>query len=307
MNAFQRIWQTNTPDFLLAFIRIIFEPKVFKVRRKALLKQYKNVEMSVLPIEIQHGIIYLSQNPFTPFPYKWTKKYDTLMPEVIRDERQGCFYTLFEGKKMYFPKHFTHTHVIWTIRSISKEQDQLSPHRYLTENFQLEPDSIVVDAGVAEGNFALSVVEKARKLYLIECNSSWMEALKLTFGPWKEKVFFIEKYLSDEASPSTTTIDSFLVPESGCNYFIKLDIEGFEQKAISGMKQLFASGNPIKMNVCTYHHPNDCEEILATLKSLGFFCEVSEGYLIYFQRNEEPSFRKALIRAQKKFFYTIKD
>ena len=129
-----------------------------------------------------------------------------------------------------------------------------------------------------------------------------MVALRLTFEPWKEKVFFIEKYLSDEAGSSTISLDSILVPESGSNYFIKLDIEGFEQKALSGMKKLIASGNPIKMNVCIYHHPEDRREIEATLVSNGFSCEVSDGYLIYFQRKEEPAFRKALIRAGKPAF-----
>lgn len=302
MNALQRIWQTQAPDFLLAAIRIIFEPKIFKERRKALLKQYEEVDLATLPTEIRDGIKYLRRHPFTPFPFEWAQKYDTLIPEVFRDEAQGCFYTLFDGKKMYFPKHYTHTHVIWAIRSICKEQDPRSPHLYLTDDFLLEPGSIVVDAGVAEGNFALSVVEKAKKLYLIECNSAWMEALRLTFAPWKEKVVFVEKYLSDEVSPSTVTIDSLLIPEAGGDYFIKLDIEGFEEKALSEMKRLIASGNRIKMNVCTYHHPQDCKEIEATLTSNGFSCEVSDGYLIYFQRNEEPSFRKALIRASKKVF-----
>ena len=302
MNVIQRVWQTKAPDFLLAMVRLLFEPKIFKERRKALLKQYENVDLAALPTEIRNGINYLKTHPFSPFPFEWAQKYDILIPEVFRDEVHACFYTLFEGKKMYFPKHYTHTHVIWAIRSIFKEQDPQSPHLYLTDDFQLEPDSIVVDAGVAEGNFALSVVEKAKKLYLIECNPAWMEALRLTFSPWKDKVIFVEKYLSEEVGPSTISIDSLLVAEPGGKYFIKLDIEGFEQKALTGMQKLITSGNSIKMNVCTYHHPEDCKEIEATLCSHGFSCEVSDGYLIYFQRNEVPSFRKALIRAGKKVF-----
>jgi len=302
MNFFPRIWQTKAPDFLLAMVRIMFEPNIFKERRKALLKQYEEVDLATLPPEIRSGVNYLKTHPFTPFPFEWAQKFDVLIPEVFRDEVHRCFYSLFEGKRMYFPKHYTHTHVIWAIRSIYKEQDPQSPHLYLTDDFQLSPESIVVDAGVAEGNFALSVVEKAKKLYLIECNSAWMEALRLTFSPWKEKVVFVEKYLSNETGPSTISIDSLLIPEADCNYFIKLDIEGFEQKALSGMKRLFASGNSIKMNVCTYHHPEDCKEIGATLLANGFSCEVSKGHLIYFQRDEVPSFRKALIRAHKTVF-----
>jgi hypothetical protein len=181
-----------------------------------------------------------------------------------------------------------------------KEQDPLSPHLYLNYDFQVEPGSIVIDAGVAEGNFALSVVEKAKRLYLIECNTEWMEALRLTFAPWKEKVVFIEKYMSDIESDTTTSIDALVRPESGEKYFIKLDIEGFEQKALSGMKTLVASGNPVKIDVCTYHRQNDLKEIGAILQSCGFSYKVSDGYLLYFQTGEEPSFRKVLIRAGKK-------
>jgi len=300
MNTIHRIWQKLSPDFLLVFVRFILEPSDYKERRKAVLKHFRNFRNESLIPEISQGLKYLRFHKYSPFPYKWTQKYDNLLPEVIRDKTNQCFYILFEGEKMYFPKRFSHTHVIWTVRSILKEQDPLSPHLYLTGDFQVEPDSIILDAGVAEGNFALLVVDKAKRLYIIECESEWMEALKLTFAPWKEKVVFVEKYMSDEKSDTTTSIDTLLIPEEGEKYFIKLDIEGYEQKALSGMKKLVASGNHVKMNVCTYHKPGDFKEIEAILQSYGFSCQVSDGYVLYFQKGEEPSFRKVLIRAEKK-------
>jgi len=127
-----------------------------------------------------------------------------------------------------------------------------------------------------------------------------MEALRLTFAPWKEKVVFVEKYMSDIQSDTTVSIDELLSREDGENYFIKLDIEGYEQKALSGMKRLMESANPVKMNVCTYHHPYDLKEIQVILQSYGFTCQVSDGFVLYFQPGEEPSFRKVLIRAEKK-------
>lgn len=300
MNIVHRIWQKYTPGILLNSIRILFEPKHFRERRKALLQHFKRMDLSSLTMEQRDAINYLKKHPFTPFPFRWAQKYDNLMPKVYRDKKHNCFYALFDGKRMYFPKYYTHTHVIWSYRIILKEQDPLSPHRYLREDFQVEPGSIVIDAGVAEGNFALSIIEKAKKLYLIECNEDWMEALKLTFAPWEEKVSFIEKYLSDIPGPTTVSIDSLLIPQEGNKYFIKLDIEGFEQKALSGMKKLIASDLPIKMNVCTYHKPNDYNEIETFLHSNGFSCNGSQGSLLFFQPNEEPSFRRALIRAHKK-------
>lgn len=299
MNSLQRYWQMASPNFLLTYVRFLLEPERLKVQRKAVLNHFSKINDQSLATEIREGLKFLKYHKYTPFPYKWTQKYDNLLPEVFFDDNSQTFYAMFEGKRMYFPKSYNRTKVIWAVRSILKEQDAASPHLYLTHNFQVEDDSIIIDAGVAEGNFALSVVQKARKLILIECEPEWMEALKLTFAPWKEKVQFVEKYMSDSLSDTTVSIDSLVTPEPGNKYFIKMDIEGYEQLALSGMNNLLASGCHVKMNVCTYHRPNDLVEIKATLESSGFSCEVSDGYVLFFQPDEEPSFRKVLIRANK--------
>jgi hypothetical protein len=300
MNRIQRLWQKVSPDFLLVFVRFVLEPRSYKKRRKAVLAHFKNLDQNSLAPEIREGLKYLRYHKYTPFPYKWTQKYDRLVPDIFRDEANLCYYTFFDGKKMYFPRAFTLTNVIWNVRTIMKEQDPCSPHQYLNADFKVEPGCIVIDAGVAEGNFALSVVERIKRLYLVECDIRWMEALKLTFTPWKEKVVFVEKYMSDIQSETTTSIDSLISPIPGESYFIKLDIEGFEQKALLGMKLMVKSGNHVKMNVCTYHRPNDLTEIEAILQSYGFSYKVSDGYVLYFHAGEEPSFRKALIRAERK-------
>jgi hypothetical protein len=300
MNSLQRTWQKIAPNFLLVLVRFILEPKSYKNRRKKVLAHFRNVNHNTLPPEIHEGLNYLRWHKYSPFPYKWTKKYDNLLPEVYYDKPNKCFYALYEGKKMYFPVRFTRNYVIWALRTILKEQDKHSPHLYLTDDFQVDPGSIVIDAGVAEGNFALSVVDKAKRLYLIECEKEWIEALKLTFAPWKEKVVFVEKYMSDIQSDTTISIDTLINPKAGESYFIKLDIEGYEQKALSGMKQLVSGGNHLKMIVCTYHRPNDLNEIGAILKSYGFVSQVSDSYVLFFQEGEEPSFRKVLLRAEKK-------
>jgi hypothetical protein len=299
MNILRRTFQRITPDFLLVFLRFVLEPHSSKESRKAVLAHFKNIDKSTLPNEILEGLKYLRCHKYSSFPYGWAHKYDKSLPEVIIDKTNNCFYVWFEGKKMYFPNHLSHSEIIWAVRAAMREQDPESPHLYLPGDFQVEPGSIVIDAGVAEGNFALSVVETAKRLYLVECDQRWMEALKLTFAPWKEKVVFIEKFMSDEKGDTSISVDSLLVHEKGEKYFIKLDIEGYEQKALSGMKNLVASGNHIKVDVCTYHHPEDLKEIKTTLQSYGFIYHVSDGYVLYFQEGEEPSFRKALIRAEK--------
>ena len=298
MKTLQIIWQKIAPNGLVVFIRFLCEPQLYKIRRKAVLKFYKkNGENE--PVEIKEGLKFLKYHKFTPFPFKWTKKYEKLLPEVFRDETEQRFYVLFENKKLYYPQQFTKMMAVWGTRSILKEQDPLSPHLYLTPNFKIEPDSIIIDAGVAEGNFALSVVEKAKKLYLIECDPNWLATLKVTFAPWKEKVVFVEKYLSDINDETNITIDQLIQPDPKENYFVKMDIEGFEKKALAGMQKLISSAKFLKMNICTYHHPNDLSEIESIIRNYGFKWEVSNGYILYFQPGDDPTFRKALIRAEK--------
>ncbi len=299
MKKLQHFWRQLAPDELQGYIRFILEPKSYKERRVKVLSHFNKIDPDTFDPYIIEGLKYLKTNKYSPFPYLWTKKYDNLFVEVNMDKENDCFYVLFDGKRMYFPSHYTEKQVIWTVRSLYKEQDPQSPHLYLTNDFQVEPNSIVIDAGVAEGNFALSVVEKAKKLYLIECDAAWMRALKLTFSPWKDKVIFIEKFLSDIESESSISIDALFKPAFRNAYFIKMDIEGYEQKALAGMKSLVASGNSVKMDVCTYHHPNDLTEIESIIKEYGFDWEVTPSYMLYFLPGEEPSFRKVLVRATK--------
>ena len=126
-----------------------------------------------------------------------------------------------------------------------------------------------------------------------------MEALRLTFEPWKDKVIFVEKFMSDTSGSSSVTIDELLDPFENTHYFIKLDIEGYERKALSAMKGLLASGKRVRMNVCTYHHQEDFVEIKNALVSSGFACTPSEGYVLFSHPGEDPAFRKVLIRAER--------
>ncbi len=299
MNIVHRTWQKIVPYPLLVWVRFILEPKNLKERRLKVLAYFDQQDHKSLAPEILEGIKYLRSHKFASFPFRWTQKYDTFLPEVHKDPLNNHYFVVFENKRMYFPKGYNETKAIWSYRSILKEQDAESPHLYLNKEFDVEQDSIVIDAGVAEGNFALSVVERAKKLFLIECESEWVEALRLTFEPWKEKVVIVQKFMSDAEGDDTVSIDSLVSPLKGEKYFVKLDIEGFEQKALAGMKNLVASGNPLKLDVCTYHQPEAFDEISALVEKYGFRWNVTKGFVLFFQPGEVPSFRKVLIRAEK--------
>ena len=104
-------------------------------------------------------------------------------------------YVIQDGKKLYFKKRWSKQRIRRAYSDLSREQDPDSPHRYLSDSFYPEINDEIADIGAAEGNFSLSVIEKVRKIYLIENDPEWTEALNATFAPWKEKVDIIRKIL----------------------------------------------------------------------------------------------------------------
>ena len=116
---------------------------------------------------------------------------------VEYDSECGMYFVVHNGKKMYFKKSFNSEPMVRDYyRNLISEQDKESPHRYLDGSFKVEVGDVVVDAGVAEGNFALDIVDASSKLYLIETDNEWIEALKKTFQPYNHKIVFIHKYLT---------------------------------------------------------------------------------------------------------------
>lgn len=89
------------------------------------------------------------------------------------------------------------------------EQDEESPHRYIKSNRIPDSNTIFADLGAAEGFLALDFIDKVKKIYLFECDPDWIEALKMTFGPWENKVEIVNRYVSDVTSEKTVSLDDF--------------------------------------------------------------------------------------------------
>ena len=163
-------------------------------QRKLLLDSYKP-DMS---FEEKKYISYLKRHPLEVFNDEFTIKYEYLNPDVYFDREKLLYYVFHKNKKMYFSSAFTTEEQVRTYYSfLLMEQDNASPHRYLTDCFHVSRHDIVLDAGVAEGNFALEIVDLADKLYLVECDKEWIKALRYTFEPYKDKVKIIEGALGN--------------------------------------------------------------------------------------------------------------
>ena len=251
--------------------------------------------------EIESVLSYLQTNPIAIFPYSFQNEYKASDVEVFEDKERGLKYVLLKGKKLYFKKKWGKQKIQNLFNLLSKEQDIRSPHRYLTEQFKFEEGEILVDAGVAEGNFALSIVEKASRLILFEADSEWIEPLNATFEPWRDKVLIINKFVSDITNATNTTIDDVILPGE-TPLFLKIDVEGAESRLLKGCERIILNQKPIKIAICTYHKQDDEQEFSSLLNQKGFEVANSDGFMLFFydKKMQAPYFRRGLLRAENK-------
>jgi len=267
-------------------------------QKNALLKYYGTTVRD----DKKKYIDFLRTHPLGVFNDKFISKYEKVDQQVYFDFEKSFFYVYHNNKKMYFPSGFsTEDQVKRYYHSLLIEQDPDSPHRYQTKSFHVCQHDIVLDIGSAEGNFALDVIDVVDKLYLVEADKEWIKALKYTFEPYKDKVEIIEGTIGD-GKQGELTIDAII---SGKTIdFIKMDIEGAEQKALEGAIQTLEQNN-VKLDICSYHNFDDEEKIKKMLMSIGYEAETSEGYMIFitndFLKREVicPRFVRGLIRGRK--------
>ena len=243
-----------------------------KLTRK-IIEKYKQTNDQ----EIRQIISYYEENGFNIYgDYHLTVLEDY---RVDYDE-DGWPFVWFEHKKMFFPKNynFLQDKDGKFIRSILREQGENSPHLYIKDSGEIQEGSVIVDAGVCEGNFALRYVEKARKVYLFEGDKRWVEPLKKTFSEYGDKVVLIDKYLLGNDSSYSTTLDSAIKEEK--IDFLKMDIEGAEVEALLGGKSLLMRSKA-KCAICSYHRQNDEKYIRYLLGQYGYDTDVSRGYMFF--------------------------
>lgn len=209
--------------------------------------------------------------------YDFTKKYEDLPVAVFLDEGCQMNYLWHRGRKMFFPQGWEEERIVGYYRSITMEQDSDSPHCYYSAGWGVEIGDIVVDAGAAEGIFALNIIDRAGKIYLVESDPGWIKALEQTFRDDREKVKIIYGFLDSIDEGNRVSIDRLFEQEE-INY-IKMDIEGYEKAALLGAEKTMERCGNIRCAICAYHCREDEEWIRTMLEHQGFVTEVSRGYI----------------------------
>ncbi|MFA6341138.1 MAG: FkbM family methyltransferase [Candidatus Paceibacterota bacterium] len=268
--------------------------------KKTILKYYDSLNPDEIDAEKKEVLEYLRSNPATLFPYEFTKKYKASDIKVFTDDKKGLKYVLWDDKKLYFKRSCAEKEIKELASSLFAVQDEKSPHRYLVPTFNASKDDIVADIGAAEGDFALSVVEKAKKVYLFESDPELIEALEATFEPWKKKVVIVSKYVSDKTTGNHTTLDHFF-KDKELPTFLKIDVEGAELNLLHGAEQLLSNKGHMKIVIASYHKHNDEIVLRDELEKYDFKTEYSKGYMLSIWDGvlKEPYLRRGLIRAVK--------
>ena len=270
-----------------------------KELRSSILNYYNSLPESP-DQELTVVLDYLKTNPIEVFPYHFQNQYIAENIEVFDDHVKGLRYVMLDGKKLYFKKRWSKKRIRHSFNELTKEQDHQSPHRYLTDQFKIEDGEVLVDIGVAEGNFALGAVEKASRLILFETDKEWIDALNATFEPWKEKVLIVNKFVSDITNSSNTTLDDFLAPGEKIT-FLKIDVDGAESRLLKGCQRILQEQTPLKLAICTYHKQDDEKDFKVLLSSNGFETTHSDGFMLFYydKKMKAPYLRRGLLRAVK--------
>ncbi len=295
-----KIIRSILPFWLRNFIFIKIQQFVFYSYKKKILRYYQKNLAMVKDDSMKEAISFLKSNPFVSPPYPFSKNYSEKSVEITLDPDKAMHYCMLDGKRLYFKRGMEVQKIRRQFKNLLMEQDPHSAHRYITPGFSVQQGDVVIDAGAAEGNFSLSIVEKASKLILIETNPDWLDALEATFEPWKEKLTIINKFVSNHNSTTTITIDRIIEQEGAVN-FIKIDVDGEEGPLLAGSANTLDSPSAPKIALCTYHLEGDPEKFSTLLTKKGFVTEFSEGYMIFISQQglEFPFLRKGILRGWK--------
>ena len=282
--------------FIFNYKRIAFMSMFRKKERihKKRLDEYihckRFLEMYMCNKEMEEIYEFISSIDYIPLiPYSFINEYDSRKICIYYDEKYGGYYTKYHSKNMYLKKSMDKVQAENYVRGILMEQDVRSPHHY---SYAVDSDDIVADVGAAEGFFALDLVDKVKKIYLFECDSEWIQALHMTFLPYKEKVEIIPKYVSDTDDATHVTLNTFLMNRKLT--LLKADIEGFEVAMLRGADRV--ADNIETMILCTYHNMSDGDNISALLNKMGFKFHYGNGYMFCPNLGQESHALRKLCR-----------
>lgn len=290
--------------------RLTGRETVIEKAKRNFLRYYKDTEDS----EIAEMRRYIRSTGWFGMINKELKhNWSNFCPVVDKDDERGLFYVEDEGRRIYWSRKYDKNDVAAQYRALKVEQDEYSPHRYLTDDDidyikKLREDGkkvICVECGAMEGMFTLQIIDYLDKAYLFECESDWKEAEEATFSDYGSKVNIICKYVSDVSKDNMIKIDDMYADMGSCDtentlFIVKMDIEGAEMQALEGMRRMLSEAKWAMLFVCAYHRQNDEKEIREYFKE-GYCIEHTDGYFCYYvdPMYDKPYVRRCVMKIRK--------
>ena len=238
-----------------------------------------------------------TQGDIRLFNYPFADRYSDEILDV-QEGAQGYKYVYYPcpgggRRKIYFPLEWTEEQIRKAGSQLLLEQDTDSPHCYRMDHYEVPDGAVVLDCGTAEGNFSINIVDKAKHIYLFEGDEKWHIPLEMTFEPWHHKVTIVPKYISDIDNDDYISLDTFISDQELYqeNLYIKMDIEGYEEKALQGLRRSIHNIKHLRMAICTYHSQRSKDDIMRFFEEDGRFeMKLSKGYMILNFFSDKPQF-----------------
>ena len=230
--------------------------------------------------DIQTILNYIKNNELAYINYPWVEKYNCDI-EVYWDCEYKLYYVICENKRMYMKRSLKNKNEVRNYyRSLLIEQDNKSPHYYYSADDY--DNKVILDVGAAEGNYTLHVIDKIKLAVILEVDEEWIEALKITFMDYKNKVMILQKYVGisdDKGNISLATLIEQYKNETPM--IVKMDIEGAEEMVLSAAEPVLERSHNIEFVICTYHHTEAERFITQLFKKNGYTIRCNEGYMYF--------------------------
>lgn len=249
-------------------------------------------------------------------------KYKLLSVQSIKTiTRTGLLEITINHAKIYWPEGVSYKDLPWLYNEIYTPFVR-NPSSYDHPEMHIEDKDWIIDAGSAEGYFALFCNERAKasaNILILEPLQIMQESLKSTFSEYPSRQINIIKVaignndgvVKFEADPNhlcdskiaeqndgnceldssspfelvqVKKIDTICAEEKlGGNGLIKMDIEGFEMKALEGARETLKKYKPA-LAIAVYHdydNAKKCAEIIKNANSE--YCIEFRGCYGYFK------------------------
>ena len=252
--------------------------------------------------EIKAVLAYIKEHPKEKLPmealppYNYKTKYLNEEDSMEVNYEQGYPCIRLGKNKIFYPSDMSADEVRHRATRALIEQDENSPHKYLTKEFDINDGDTIVTIGASDGIFCLSLIDRVKKAYLFEADARWIAPLKLTLNPWLDKVEIVNNFVGDRNVGQTISLDAFFAGKGDCINYIQADVEGAEKKLLSGARNTLLN-NDLKISLCCYHRPSDEKDLSYILQSLGYQAVCSKGYFLI--SYTKPYIRKGVIYASK--------